>query len=348
MVLFLMIAACSGPAPEVNLNWSEIKELPKPVSNNAVAAATVDGDVHLYTFMGLEKGKSYRDVTSWAAEYDAGGDVWSELPHVPDSVGRLASTAEFVNGDIYIFGGYTVVEDGSERSTPEVWRFDPQGGTYEQVSDMLIPVDDAVSMVYNDRYIYLVSGWNDTSSVSNVQVYDTMDDSWEPATPYPGPAVFGHSGGIVGNTMVLADGVELQQEGEDRSFIMSAGSVKGMISEEDHTEISWERIPQHPGVARYRAAAIGIESPAPMVVFLGGTDNPYNYNGIGYNAKPATPIAGVFAYRTDTNEWIELGEMPQPVMDLRGVAKASDGYYVIGGMDSEQRVSSKVMKFTID
>ncbi|MFN1835072.1 Kelch repeat-containing protein [Balneola sp. MJW-20] len=347
MALVFMVTACSDTAPEVKIQWTEVTELPQAISNNAVAAATVDGDQFLYTFMGLQRGKSFRDVSSYAASYNVSSEVWKQIPSVPDSVGRLASTAEYVNGYIYIFGGYTVAEDGSEKSTPEVWKFDPNTNAYEQVDDMLVSVDDAVSLVYNDRYIYLVSGWNDTNSVSNVQVYDTVDDAWETATPYPGPAVFGHSGGIVGNTMILSDGVELQQEGDERSFIMSAGSVKGVINPEDPTDITWNRIQQHPGAARYRMAAVGIESPAPMVVFMGGTDNPYNYNGIGYNSRPSSPLAGVFGYNINSGEWVELGEMPSPVMDLRGVAKTGDAYYLIGGMDAEQRVSNKVQKFTL-
>lgn len=346
LAFIFMATACSGPAP-VELKWTQVTELPEAISNNAVAAATVDGEAHLYTFLGLKRGKSFRDVSSSAASYNISADVWNQIPSVPDSVGRLASTAEYANGYIYIFGGYTVAEDGSEKSTPEVWKFDPNSNSYEAVDDMLVPVDDAVSLVYDDRYIYLISGWNETNSVSNVQVYDTVDEVWETATPYPGPAVFGHSGGIVGNTMVLSDGVVLQQEGETRSFIMSAGSVKGEINPEDPTQITWNRIQQHPGAARYRMAAVGVESPSPMIIFLGGTDNPYNYNGIGYNSRPAVPLAGVIAYNVESGEWMDLGVMPEPVMDLRGIAKSEDGYYLIGGMDAEQRVVSGVQKFSI-
>lgn len=319
-----------------------------PISNNAVTSTVVDGNPYLYTFLGLESGKSYEDVSDFAARYNVENETWEEISGVPDEIGRLGSTAEVVNGNIYIFGGYTVAEDGSEVSTHEVFKYNPADSSYEQVANMLLPVEDAVSLVYQDRYIYLVSGWNNTNNVSNVQVYDTQTNSWEHATPYPGPPVFGHAGGIVGNTMILSDGVQAIVDEGERIFNMSPGSIKGEINAENPTEITWTRINKHPGNARYRMAAIGIESPVEMVVFVGGSTNPYNYNGIGYNLKPSTPENTVFAYRLDTEEWVELGAQPSPSMDHRGIAKANGEYYIIGGMLNNQQVTDMVQKFTVE
>ena len=348
LTLAIFVASCQQQAPEqVSLSWSEGEPLPIAISNNAVTSAEIDGKPHLFTFLGLEKGKTYEDVSDFAARYNVEEQSWEEIAGVPDEIGRLASTAEVVNGHVYIFGGYTVAEDGNEVSTQQVFKYDPANNTYEQVSNMLLPVEDAVSLVYQDRYIYLVSGWNNTNNVSNVQIYDTQTDSWEHATPYPGPPVFGHAGGIVGNTMILSDGVQAIVDEGERIFNMSPGSIKGEIDAEDPSQINWSRISQHPGQARYRMAAIGIESPVEMVVFIGGTTNPYNYNGIGYNLTPSFPESTAFAYRLDTNEWVELGEQPTPSMDHRGIAKAGNEYYIIGGLIDGQRVTNLVQKFTV-
>ncbi|MEX0720164.1 MAG: kelch repeat-containing protein [Balneolaceae bacterium] len=327
------------------MEWLSPETMPLEISNNAVASAEVAGTWQLYTFLGLEKGKTSRDVSTFSAAYDVQSATWKELPVVPDEIGRLASTAQYANGNIYIFGGYTVAEDGAEKSTSQVFKFNPTSNTYTEVADMLIPVEDAVSLVYQDRYIYLVSGWNNTNNVSNVQVYDTHTNSWEHATPYPGPPVFGHSGGIVGNTMVLSDGVQVKVDEGERIFMMSPGSIKGEIDAENPIDINWVRIQQHPGKARYRMAAIGVDEPLKMVVFVGGSTNPYNYNGIGYNMKPSIPDSTVFAYRLDTDEWISLGNQPVPTMDHRGIAKDGDSFYVIGGMSDNQQVSNQVQKF---
>jgi N-acetylneuraminic acid mutarotase len=348
LTLVLFVASCQQAPKEVSLNWSEAESLPLAISNNAVASAEIDGKTFLYTFLGMEEGKTYEDVSDFAARYDVENGIWEEIPGVPDETGRLASTAETVNGHIYIFGGYTVGEDGSEVSTHEVFKYDPIANSYERVADMLLPVEDAVSLVYQDRYIYLVSGWNNTNNVSNVQVYDTETNSWEHATPYAGPPVFGHAGGIVGNTMILSDGVQAIVDEGERLFKMSPGSIRGEIDANDPTLINWTRINQHPGNARYRMAAVGIESPVEMILFAGGTENPYNYNGIGYNLKPSFPDSSVFAYRLDTNEWVELGTQPIPSMDHRSVAQAGNEFFIIGGMLNNQQVTDQVQKFTVE
>jgi N-acetylneuraminic acid mutarotase len=346
--LLIFAASCQQAPKEVSLEWSESAALPTPISNNAVSAAQIDGDWFIYTFLGLESGKTAGDVSNYSARFDINNNSWEEIPVVPDEIGRLGSTAEFTNGHIYIFGGYTVADDGSEVSTQEVFKYDPLANTYEQVADMLLPVEDAVSLVYEDRYIYLVSGWNNTNNVSNVQVYDTQTNSWSHATPYPGPPVFGHAGGIVGNTMVLSDGVQMVVDEGEKIFNMSPGSIKGEINAEKPTEIKWTRIQQHPGQARYRMAAVGVSEPVEMVVFVGGSTNPYNFNGIGYNSKPSFASKTTFGYRLDTNQWVELGEQPTPTMDHRSIARAGDENFIIGGMVDDQRVTDLVQKFTIE
>ncbi|MEX0844670.1 MAG: kelch repeat-containing protein [Balneolaceae bacterium] len=346
--ILIFAISCQQAPKQVSLNWSNATVLPVEITNNAVASAEVDGNWHLYTFLGLKNGKTYEDISNYAARYNVELDTWDSVPGVPDGIGRLAASAEYVNGNIYIFGGHTVAEDGSEVSTEQVFKFDPLTNTYEEVAEMLLPVEDAVSLVYQDRYIYLISGWNNTNNVSNVQLYDTQTNSWLHATPYPGPPVFGHSGGIVGNTMILSDGVQhIVDEGE-RIFLMSPGSIKGEIDSADPAKIKWTRIKQHPGKARYRMAAIGIQEPIEMVIFAGGSNNPHNYNGIGYNLKPAFADSTVFGYRLDTNEWVELGKQPVATMDHRGIGKAGDEYYIIGGMVNDQQVTNLVQKFTVE
>ena len=39
-----------------------------------------------------------------------------------------------------------------------------------------------------------------------------------------------------------------------------------------------------------------------MIYFSGGTDNPYNYNGIGYNGVPAEPSPVTFAFSLRSGE----------------------------------------------
>ena len=149
---------------------------------------------------------------------------------------------------------------------------------------MPVPVDDSVALVYANRYIYLVSGWHDTANVNLVQVFDAEDNRWFQATMYPGAPVFGQSGGIADNKMVVCDGVKIVvDETEQRSFAASPECFYGRIHKDEITRITWQKLPHHSGTALYRAAAAGAMRNGGEIVFAGGSDNPYNYNGIGYN-----------------------------------------------------------------
>lgn len=84
-----------------------------------------------------------------------------------------------MDGQVYIFGGYTVAADHSEHSIASVHRLDPADNTYTELTPMPVPVDDTLALVYRDRYVYLVSGWHETGNVNLVQLYDTETDIWQ-------------------------------------------------------------------------------------------------------------------------------------------------------------------------
>ncbi len=353
LVALALIAA--GCAPERTPPGAEaIAPLPVAVSNNAVAALDAGDHFRLYSFLGLLAGKTWRDVTDRAFEYDSRTGRWSELPPVPGGAGRLAATAETVAGRIYLFGGYTVAEDGVEVSTPEVYRFDPQTRRYEELPPMPVPVDDAVSGVYRDRYVYLVSGWHHTDNVTNVQVLDTQTRSWLQATPYPGPPLFGHAGGLAGGALVICDGVKVvppASEGERRRFVISDACYRGEIDPVDPTRISWRPLPPHPGAPTYRAGAAGIELPSgARIVFAGGTDNPYNYDGIGYDGVPAQPLEAVFSYSPADGRWHVQASLSRPSMDHRGLllVAGNQAGLLIGGLGPGQLTSSAVIGVAVD
>jgi hypothetical protein len=114
----------------------------------------------------------------------------------------------------------------------------------------------------------------------------------------------------------------------------------------DITKIQWSKLPPHPGSARYRIAA-GAEPPgkkAARIYFSGGTDNPYNYNGIGYNGQPAEPSAVTFAFNAHSHTWEKVSDStPDPAMDHRGLLVTHSGLIIVGGMEKGQQVRAKVV-----
>lgn len=321
-----------GAAPPVFPN------LPAPVTNNAVAV--LGGAI--YSFGGLHQGKTWSDVTAQTAVVDETGK--SELlPPLPDGKGRLASTATTVDGNIFVFGGYTVAEDGTEISTPDVWAYDPASRQYWPRAPMPVPVDDSVSIPYAGRYVYLISGWHNDDNVSLVQVFDTLTNRWFRATDFPGKPVFGHSGGLVGRSLVIIDGVAVLSKTPNgkRQYGLASQSWRGDIDPKNPAQIGWHKLPDHPGPALYRAAAVGSDR-LDRILFAGGSDNPYNYNGIGYDKRPSAPSAKVFAFAPKTSRWEVWPDAPIASMDHRGLLELGGHFCTAGGMTANQTVTARI------
>ena len=344
IALGLSLAACEQSATPEPVSETLGFALPEPISNNAVAVADGPDGPTLYSFNGLKAGKTWTDTSNTAFACVIATEACEAIAPVPVPQGRLASAAVNVAGKIYIFGGYTVAANGDEVSTPEVFAFDPATGTYAQQADMPTPVDDMVVVPYQNRFIYLVSGWHDEGNVSVVQLFDTQTGAWTEATPFPGTPVFGHAGGIAGDSMIISDGVASVFAEGKRKFVAAKLSWRGDIDPKNPTQIAWRSVDSHAGSARYRMAAVG-DNAGKRIIFAGGGDNPYNYDGVGYDGVPAKPSGGFFAYDLKTDRWQELGRLAAPSMDHRALGKVGQEYYIVGGMDAEQNVTDRITRF---
>jgi N-acetylneuraminic acid mutarotase len=344
--MLLTLTGCEqSPQPEPLSQVADFT-LPEPISNNAVAVVEGPDGPTVYSFNGLKAGKTWKDTSNAAYACVIATKTCKTIAPVPVPEGRLASSAVTVAGKIYIFGGYSVAANGDEISTPDVFAFDPATGRYEQKTDMPTPVDDAVVVPYQNRFIYLISGWHDEGNVSVVQMFDTLTGAWTEATPFPGTPVFGHAGGIAGDSIIVTDGVASVLADGKRKFVAAKLTWRGDLDPKNPTQITWRGVDAHAGSAQYRMAAVGDEA-GHRIIFAGGGDNPYNYDGIGYDGVPANPSGGFFAYDLKSDKWIELGRLTEPSMDHRGLAKAGQEYYILGGMDAEQKVTDRIVKFRI-
>ncbi len=314
--------------------------LPMAVSNNAVAAGNVAGRQVIFSALGIDSSKQWAGITRRAFQLTVGAEGWRELPPVPGPVGRLAATAQVVGGKLYLFGGYTVAADGAERSAPALDIFDPATARWSAGAPMPVPVDDAVSGVYRDSLIYLVSGWHDTDNVDLVQIYDLAADRWVAGTKFPGAAAFGHTGGVLGQSILVIDGAK--KIGGPSRFDLAAQTWLGRIDPADPTKIEWRKLPPHPGPPRYRAAA----APCPaqgLILVAGGTDNPFNYNGVGYDGRPAEPLASVLAFDPGSAAWKVMAPLGEPTMDHRGLITSGGNGWTVGGMRAGQQVAATVV-----
>lgn len=316
--------------------WHAGPELPVPVTNNAVAAVVTDSGIAVFSFLGMDSTKVWSGVTNRAFRWDTGEEAWEEIEPIPGA-GRLAATAQVVDGRIYVIGGYTVGDDGSERSVPDVNVYDPVTGIWSRAADIPVPTDDAVAGVWQGTHITLVSGWHDTGNIGDVQIFHPASDQWAAATSIPGAPVFGHTGAIVGDHVVYVDGVAIV-DAQPR-FAIEGSTWSGRIDSDAPGSIEWKRSAPHPGPPLYRAAGGTVGS---LAIFVGGSINPYNYNGIGYDGTPSEPLRQVLAYDPRLDEWRRLPAPPVASMDHRNVGVAGGSVFLVGGMHGGQTVTAGV------
>ncbi len=328
-----------------DLTQVALPPLPQPLSNNAVAQLSFAGRPRLYSFLGLGQARTPAAISRNAYEFDPDTGRWHLLPAVPGN-GRLASVAIGLDRVIYLFGGYTVSTGGAEVSTPEVFRFDPLQRTYEAVAPMPVPVDDSIALSWQNRYVLLVSGWNNAANTDRVQWFDSVTERWLPAHAYPGTPVFGHAGGLLDDELVVCGGVYVAgSQGGRNQYTLSDACWYGKLDPKKIGEIRWKQLATMPGPGRYRAAAVGTRLRGRHIVFVGGSATPYNYDGIGYEGTAAEPVATVTAFNLNSRQWEDWGTLPTAGMDFRGLLELNGGLVTVGGMEKGQKVTPVVRRF---
>jgi len=138
------------------------------------------------------------------------------------------------------------------------------------------------------------------------------------------------------------DGAKTNPSADGAKYIASDECWIGKIDHHDAKKIQWNKLPAHPGAARYRIAAGGSEREQ-KVYFAGGSDTVYEFNGIGLDGKPAEPSPVVFSFNLKSNSWETIqANAPNPTMDHRGLVVTADALIVVGGMAKGPRVVGTV------
>ncbi len=329
-------AGCAAHAPD----------LPIPITNNAVTSVIhPDGAWSVYCFMGITDPTDPQTITPASFRLDSGTRAWIRIGDAPLDGGRarIGASAVTVAGRVYLLGGYSVLDDGHEVTEKRLLRYDPDADAYAELASVPVEVDDTLAGVYADRYIVLISGWHGPSNdnVSDVQLYDTRRDVWASATPLPGRPLFGHSGGVSGETIVVMDGVARGKDG----FEMSSAVQVGRINPADPTRIVWEQRDAHEGRATYRAACSTTGANDGAILALGGSDTAYNISGTGYNGEACAPLEQLLVVDAGSGG-VRVGALPVGVtasMDHRGLVPIGDGrWMVVGGMVGPGRATDRV------
>jgi N-acetylneuraminic acid mutarotase len=327
-----------------------IPDLPEPVTNNSVASTTVRGKTYIVSALGLGPGKQGSDLHNKVWMHTLGEFGWSELPAVPSQqrlTGRAGASMVALNNNFFLFGGFTINADGSKQTAGDSYRLDPVTRRYTRINDIPVAVDDAVALPYQNRYIYVASGWSDYGNVNLMQLFDNFTQRWSQATPFPGKPVSGLAGGIVGNTLLLCDGVALEYPpAQPRAFVMEPACWQGIIGTTPN-EIAWQQVPHPTGNARFRMAATGTElNGEQVIVFVGGSQTSYIYNGVSLQGRPATPSKQIWVYSVSKQQWRTAAQSSE-IMDARTLLELEGSLYTLGGMINDQQVTNKPIKHQI-
>jgi hypothetical protein len=94
-------------------------------------------------------------------------------------------------------------------------------------------------------------------------------------------------------------------------------------------------------------ASAGIAS-LNAVLFVGGSENPYNYDGIGYNGEPSEPASDALLFDLSTLSWQVLGLATPPTMDHRALVPLGDRWLTVGGMLTGQEVTARVTGYMVE
>jgi N-acetylneuraminic acid mutarotase len=316
---------------------SKLPPLPAPVSGNAVASGKNAQD--LYSLMGIGGKKTWDDISNRVFTLHLGAAGWREVRPVPGVAGRLGAVAVGVKNKIYLFGGYVVDSAGSEIIVPDVNVYLADEGRWYRAADIPTPVDSAVAVVSQNRYIYLIGGRSKNGPVNTVQLYDAEKNTWADAAPAPEGAVYGHAGGIADDTIVFVDGAK-KNPGRGVPYVASDECWLGKIDRKDPAKIGWTQLPAHPGPGRF-----GIESGTQehRVIFSGGTTSPHNFKGAAYDGKPLQASSFTFAYDVHANHWETLSEdTPDPRSDASAILETQYGAVILGGLKENGAPTAEV------
>ena len=334
---FLLLLIPGFLPAQVNITVTELPSMPMATSNNAVCATPTS----IFSFGGIDISRHSEGIHLHSFRYNAGSNSWETLPDMPDTLGKVAAAASYVNGRIYVIGGYHVAPNGNEYTSNKVHRYSLQWGDWTtDGAPIPTPVDDHVQVVWRDSLIFCITGWSGDgpsgTNVPDVQIYNPEANSWTAANPVPNTndyKVFGAAGTIIGDTIYYFGGARL-----GFNFPASNSFVKGAINPNDPTDITWERTVPTPSVFGYRMAATRRYGKA---YWFGGSAITYNYNGLAYsNNAPVPPANIMLSYDPATGLW-DTSTVALP-MDLRGIGEPGlNVRYIAGGMLDGPEVTDK-------
>ena len=176
--------------------WQSVTGYPQSVFDVAAATDPVTGRV--YAVGG--QGSNGAETTSYMLDPATGR--WDTLP--PMSHARGGAQAAFIDGQLYVTGGY----DNDDDPVPDTEIYDPALRRWSPGASIPHAYFGAATAVLNGR-MYVVGGCDPDAGLcgeTSVQVYDPVTNRWSSAAPYPASIGWASCGAIAGQ-LYCAGGV---------------------------------------------------------------------------------------------------------------------------------------------
>lgn len=326
---------------QAQLQVTKVASLPVKVSNNAVCEGFIDDIPYLFSFAGIDSSKLYSGIHLNSFRYNINTRESEQIADLPDTLGKIACAASRIDGIIYISGGYHVFKNHSEKSSNKVHRYDIKNNKFlSDASPIPIPTDDHVQAVWQNKLIYLITGWSDKENIPNVQIYNPKTDTWLVGTPTPNSSnykSFGASGTIIGNTIYYFGGATSQKGFGIQNYLRI-----GKINPKNPSQIDWSISIPNSEITGYRMACVKVKKD---IHWLGGSETTYNFDGIAYNKTGGVSNSKRDLYTCFAKIKFKDNFVNQLPMDLRGIADIEEKVkYIAGGMLDNQQVSQYIYK----
>ncbi len=187
--------------------WTKIASYPGPSGDNAVAYDPLTGDVYS---VGFEFGEN---TMSSGYVYQPGTGKWT--PIAPLSAALDSAYAEFIDGTLYLAGGFT----GQQEASSAVYAYTPGSNTWSRVASMPKRLFGGAAAVL-DGYMYVIGGcdpaaggyFDCTAGSQAAYRYDPQTAAWAKIANYPVPVQEEACAGIDGQ-VVCTGGESLAASG---------------------------------------------------------------------------------------------------------------------------------------
>jgi N-acetylneuraminic acid mutarotase len=263
LVLIVELALAFGSLAEEG-TWTTRSPMPTPRSH--LSASVVDGKI--YTIGGCTQAV-YQEYLSTVEAYDPVTDTWTKKANMP--TGRCWLSTCALNGKIYAIGGKI---ESSATMVSTVEEYDPVTDIWTKKADMPTARMALSANVVNGK-IYAIggvaTGGGAGPSLSKVEVFDPVTNTWTQKTDMPTARANPSSGMLDGNIYVI---------GGSTGWSTVFSTVEVYDSETD----TWTT---EPDMLTARSAGPSAGVVDGKVYVLGGVLNPSNW----------TPTAAVEVYQ---------------------------------------------------